>query len=471
METTTSKLLTLLVSGLLIALSNSSQAQTNPTPATVTVTITAPSPANPTCGDNVTNCITGSFSDPQDTNCEITILSYEWSLSVTDTNGNPVGSCSGSSGTDYSGGTTNSWSWIPQGYGTNNLVAIETVTFEGYDCHDTGDEDDYSTTATGTNAFTVIVTPILNIVDGSGNPISSANTNNVAMVGQHIGLTATTGCGTASNFQWSVPGYAISNYTVGWGGSADANKPSTNITTPESLTTYFPTTNSGVSFYWVDGGAKNVSCSAVCGGITCSTNVTITVTRPTLSLLSQSSPVWYDYTYSFYFIGISFGNKANNVNDMEYKVLINSPTYGYAATVQIANSYAINGTEQVTGLQADGCVPYQGTWPGILRGGGSSSFLDLLDTPQAGSYFESVSLAANFNDYVMYQASIVNTIYAPLGGDTIPVPLGRVFWSINGEAYYSSPVSTTINPAEYQLEGPDNSTDFPIWTSIFVPHQ
>jgi hypothetical protein len=70
----------------------------------------------------------------------------------------------------------------------------------------------------------------------------------------------------------------------------------------------------------------------------------------------------------------------------------------------------------------------------------------------------------------MYQATIDNTIYANLGGDTIYVPLGMVFWQINGGAHLTSPVSITIDPDEFQLDGPDNSTDFPVWASIFVPH-
>ena len=230
-----------------------------------------------------------------------------------------------------------------------------------------------------------------------------------------------------SNFQWSVPGYAISNYTDGIGGSYDPNNPTTNITTPESLATYFPTTNSSVSFYWVDGGAKSVSCSAVCSGITCSTNVTISVTRPTLSLFSQGKQVWYDYSYPpTYLIGIALGDKNNGyVNDMNYSVLITSPTGGRAETVQIVNSFAVNGTDQTTWFQADTVVPYQQNAPlFIQRNGATNTTLSFDDGPQAGVYLGSVSLSANFDDYILYQASIGNTIYAPLGGDTILVPLG-----------------------------------------------
>jgi hypothetical protein len=316
-----------------------------------------------------------------------------------------------------------------------------------------------------------VVVPFLNIVvSGTTNVVCSANNNNLAMTGQHINLTAQANGGTFSNFQWTVPGYAISNYTAGVGGN-DAGT-STNVTTPESLTTYFPTTNANVSFYWVDGGGKSVSCLAVCGGINYSTNVTISVTRPALSMYSQSTPMWYDYIYPpTYIIGISLGENDTDANDLEYKVLINSPTDGLAESVQIANGFSVNGTEQVTGQQADGRVPYQTFTPTTIpKGGTRDSWIELDDSPGAGPCFYSVSLEADFNDYVMYQATIANTIYAPLGGDTIFVPLGIVHWSISGKAYYTGLDDSTINPDDSEIDDPDNSTGFPIWTSIFLLH-
>jgi hypothetical protein len=302
----------------------------------------------------------------------------------------------------------------------------------------------------------------LNIAGGGG-IICSANANNLAMVGQHINLMAQTCGGTFSNFQWTVSGYAISNYTVGLGGSDNGS--STSVIIPESLTTYFPTTNSSVSFYWVDGGAKSLSCSAVCGGITCSTNVTITVTRPEVSMYYTKPTTWYGYASLLggFSVGISLGNVINHANDLNYAVLINSPTEGDAEAVQTVSLFAINANNQVIGQQADGLVPYVSS-PRISPGGTKSSFLPLDDGPRALVYFSSVTLAGSFDDYVMYQANISNTIYAPLGGDTIYVPLGKVRWQINGG--YDG---TTISPNYVSIIGPDNSTDFPIWTSIFVP--
>jgi len=53
-----------------------------------------------------------------------------------------------------------------------------------------------------------------------------------------------------TNFQWTVPGFAISNYVV----AADASS--------AVVYTNFPTTKSNVVFYWVDGASNRaVQCS------------------------------------------------------------------------------------------------------------------------------------------------------------------------------------------------------------------
>ena len=367
------------------------------------------------------------------------------------------------------------WS-MSGGLATTNSDGSPSRTKRLVDCGQIGTNVITATSGCSSQSLKVIVgAPYLNIVAlSSGQSISSANSNDMAMVGQHIYLNAITGgsCGAFSNFQWSVPGYAIGGYNMGSGGSSDPNNPSTNIITPESLTTYFPTTNSTVDFYWVDGGAKTVSCSAVCGGVTCSTNVTINVTRPTVAMGSHSSPVWYASVKNIvYEIEVTLGDKG--FNNWNYNSVINSPTDGHAVSVQIVNSFNLNGTEEVVGQQADGCVPYQGLgYSGDIRAGGTPNFsqIFLQDGPESSMYFGSVSLSANFDDYVMFQPDIGNTIYANLGGDTIYVPLGKVNWIINGGAYYTGYLSYTINPAIFSFKGPDNSTAFPIWNSIFVPH-
>jgi hypothetical protein len=300
-------------------------------------------------------------------------------------------------------------------------------------------------------SFTVLA---LNIAGGGG-IISSANGNNLAMVGQHINLSAQTCGGTFSNYQWSVPGYAISSYDV----------------FTATLVRDFPLTDSSVSFYWVDGGAKSVSCSAVCGGVTCSTNATINVTRPSATMTWCDSPMWFAQgSIDYLKIMLSFGDTPG-VNDMAYNVLINSPIAGTAEYVQVIDFYTINSTT-VAADMLDTCIPYNGspiivsqtdpTYP-------ANAVIPFDDGPAVKTW-SPVTLNAGFIDYVMYCPQIARTQFAPLGGDTIFVPLGKIRWSIDGGAHYSSPLTITISPTAHTgPSGPDASTGFPFWSGTYDP--
>ena len=56
---------------------------------------------------------------------------------------------------------------------------------------------------------------------------------------------------TPTGFQWDVPGVAISNYV------ADVNQ--------GTVYTNFPKSGTNVSFYWVDGANRAVTCTASVG--------------------------------------------------------------------------------------------------------------------------------------------------------------------------------------------------------------
>jgi len=104
----------------------------------------------------------------------------------------------------------------------------------------------------------------------------------------------------------------------------------------------------------------------------------------------------------------------------------------------------------------------------IPAGGGSDALLELDDAPSTKSYHNSVTLDANYSDYIMFQPTIQNTIFAPLGGNTIYIPLGTVNWAISGTAYWSALYTITIDPKiQYGPSGPDSSTAFPSWVGIF----
>lgn len=84
----------------------------------------------------------------------------------------------------------------------------------------------------------------------NGADITDTATNTV-IVGQQVSLQAVTlptGIAT-SNATWSIQGTAISNYVFGTGLSTAQVLPLTQTNSPT------------INFYWVVGGAQNVSCT------------------------------------------------------------------------------------------------------------------------------------------------------------------------------------------------------------------
>lgn len=206
----------------------------------------------PSCSTNVDTYVTNLVTPA--------IFSNTWTLNIGSFNTNGNGMSVSFAPTNAGSGTV-----IFSEYYTNNTPCDTNV---------------YS--ASLTVPFNVLLA--LNIVDGNTNPISSANNNNVVIVGQNIVLSAITAnsCSeTWSNYQWTVDGTTETNFHV----SQDAEW--TNGY-PQPLTI---TTNSSIFFFWVDAGSKQVSCSAMCGGVSWSTNVTYSVVRPTISVNALTGTV------------------------------------------------------------------------------------------------------------------------------------------------------------------------------------
>ena len=75
---------------------------------------------------------------------------------------------------------------------------------------------------------------------------------------------------SATNFQWTVPGFAISNYVV----APDSSS--------ATVVTNFATNNANVIFYWADGANKRVvQCSATVNGKTITSQAAFDVLTPT----------------------------------------------------------------------------------------------------------------------------------------------------------------------------------------------
>jgi hypothetical protein len=296
-------------------------------------------------------------------------------------------------------------------------------------CTNTG-----STGSSGTSgSFTVLS---LNIADGSGKTISTANSNDVAIVGQGIGLSAQTCGGTFSNFQWTVAGYAVAGYDVGAG----------------VLTTDFPTTNSTVGFYWVDSGSKQVSCSAVCGGVTCSTNVTFTVVTPTATLnpVTTGTSIFGDT--------MEFASDTNNGITFYNSLSVPTNFSGFSVFSQTISLKTITRTESNGTVHnwTNACSPLFGDLPTPYQANlaGTTNFTP-VDSPSVGlpAGYKSVSRTTNFRMTMLFQ---------PPGG--IAVPMLAVDWSwqasaaTNGVGVWTITSSTNSpNPAATP------TTTFPQW--------
>lgn len=86
-----------------------------------------------------------------------------------------------------------------------------------------------------------------------------------------------------SNFVWTVPGYAISNFVVAVDSSSGI------------VVSNFSTTRSNVFFYWVDGGGNRViKCTATFDGKTVVGKTTLNVLRPIAGVTATTGSIGLD---------------------------------------------------------------------------------------------------------------------------------------------------------------------------------
>jgi hypothetical protein len=275
------------------------------------------------------------------------------------------------------------------------------------------------------------------------------DTNTTVIVGQQITLTCTNAPGTPalSNFSWSVPGYAISNYDVVNG----------------LLYTNFPLTNSTVTFYWVDGGSAHVTttasvtCSPMCGGLpsasitTATTSVTVDTNLHRLRFAVGTNN------------GITFSNTISGVPTNFASSLV----WAQVVTSSTRNVTESNGTVHVlmhTNSLGTNCPPpYLDALPYTAYVGNSpvdSPSMALLGPPYVG-----VAAYDQFEMWMMFQ---------PSGGICVPLRAVNWFWSGSatnsggGWTFQSSPTNS-VNPTDYP------TTVFPSWNCpfknyLYVPH-
>jgi hypothetical protein len=264
---------------------------------------------------------------------------------------------------------------------------------------------------------------------------------------------------TATNFQWTVPGYAISNYLV----AADSNS--------AVLYTSFPTNSTNAVFYWVDGATNRiVQCTATIQGKQVTAQATFDVLRPMPSFfLANAGVVAADTNYSKSGLWLHFGmNSGTNVGIA--MTLTNVPInpnsgffYGeYFLTQLVSSDKKADMTEgtNVVGLQRD----LVGLDNQLQYGAGGFIFPAALtsnplwtDSPgiRFGGPIGWVSDSGSFNSYLMFQ---------PLGTHCIAVPMCVGTWGWSGSAVTNGAGGGTLLSNAILTPTVLQTINFPQWT-------
>jgi hypothetical protein len=323
----------------------------------------------------------------------------------------------------------------------------------------------------------------LQIVDANTGTVLTGQTNEV-IVGQQMNLKCQLMISNEvitvfplTNFQWTVPGFAISNYVVAAGASSAV------------VYTNFPTTKSNVVFYWVDGASNRaVQCSATAQGKTFTAQATFNVLRPTGQIMVFTGTIAVDANYnngqaSFFALhygtaslmpgiaGILFTNQVtmppgNNYNygntsfTVEWIQEVNSSSRQFQTNTAGGAWY-----ERQIALETNSVLDTGYPYPGSV----SSS--EAIDAPaesldnSTNSVWKTVSTSDNFTMWLMFK---------PAGGQW--VPLKGVTWTWAGTAILNA---IPTNGNYWSLTGSSNgnatptnsdSTTYPQWNDNIVNH-
>jgi len=316
----------------------------------------------------------------------------------------------------------------------------------------------------------------LQIFDANTGANLSAQTNTV-IVGQQMNwychLSVTNQFMTnfpLVNYQWTIQGYAISNYVA---------NDSSGI-----VYTNFPTTHSNVVFYWVDGASNRViQCSAMVNGKPITAQATFNVLRPTGQIAAFTGTVAVDANY-FSGFALHYGNAVltpgvAGILFSNQFVMPSGNNYNYGNTnytvewIQEVNSslrqFQTNTTggdwyERQCALLTNSVLDTSAPYPQWTADNSAT-----IDAPAEGfdnstnSVWKTVSTSDNFTMWLMFK---------PAGGQL--VPLGSMSWNWAGTATLNS-VST--NGSYWSLTGASNnsptnsnSTTYPQWTDNIVNH-
>jgi hypothetical protein len=304
----------------------------------------------------------------------------------------------------------------------------------------------------------------LQIIDANTGTNLTLQTNTV-IVGQQMNwycqLSVTNALlnnGELTNFQWTVPGYAISNYVV----AADASS--------AMVVTNFPTINSNVVFYWVDGASYRViQCSATVQGKLVTGQAVFNIYRPSVTFTDEP-PSWATNDVIDGTLSLSLGGSGGD-GSMSFRVDVSSTNSGKTDFTQLINRSAANGN---TSDSTSGQYWMDNTRFYLSKSSDNAAFIVFTnhartlffnDGPNfalAHSVFNSnTSIVDQFKDYIMFRpknGNVNNNIY---------VPLGKITWLWSASTTYSG---GTWPPPTFSItrpSNPDGGLEFPQWPQTY----
>lgn len=295
---------------------------------------------------------------------------------------------------------------------------------------------------------------------------------NTVMVGQKISLYCSLSAWpgiVVTNFNWNVPGYAISNYVA-----------TTNI---GLVYPYFPKSNTNVAFYWADGAnGRLVTCMATVNGKQSVGGTVFNVLRPEATLTADIGTVHADTSFNgpppagdyWLYLGGAPIPGLPLTEGIVFEAEVSVPTNGAGqiAVTQLINTerrHTYDGTNGITevktsrgdfvldgirGVEMDGSVPI---------GSGATTNLFNFDSPatRLSAAYKTKTVNDTFKLYLKYK---------PAGTDSIWVTLRTLApdWKWRGSATKGTNAVWTLGPGAYSASSPSiDSTEFPVWILRF----
>jgi hypothetical protein len=286
----------------------------------------------------------------------------------------------------------------------------------------------------------------LQILDANNNDANLSTQTNTVIVGQQMNLVCQLSVTNSfmtnwpmSQFQWTVPGFAISNYVV----AADNSS--------AMVITNFPLNNTNVVFYWIDGATnRTLQCSVTVNGQTVSGQATFDIIRPTVDWIGQmTGATAVDTNYVRFradlppnLTWLHLGNSLDTNDNVTQGIVFTatnlnlngySGEYNSLFCVQLITSnlvtehcYTNGNSVHRMGFGLDGHCPYASLNGALMDT--SDSTHDAPTTTCPSTCFQA-AYNGNFQMYAMFQAQSV---------PSIPVPLKVITWSWDASAATST---------------------------------